>query len=241
MAPTWLASTNGVIHPDAPQGGGGAGFFRAAGVFVSDGDVGALPHPDSPAAAGMDPVQLQQAQALQAAAAKRQPPPRVLADSTQVIRGITVKILKDELDVADAGDAITDMTEADGHAGFGGNIGAFVFTLTPWTVTIQTKFGTGKPDDDSAYGRGTTPGDIAAGNVTLGFHESCHRKDMISYLTNTPLPAFTGKPKMTTDEANAAVAKYQEDCLAYFAAGRAGSVAATDETADAKVKKSQMP
>ena len=164
-----------------------------------------------------------------------------------------VKILKDELDVADAGDAITDMTEADGHAGFGGNIGAFVFTLTPWTVTIQTRFGTGKPDDDSAYGRGTTPGDIAAGNVTLGFHESCHRKDMISYLTNTPLPAFTGKPKMNTDEANAAVAKYQEDCLAYFAAGRAGSVAATDitvddllpagtdETADAKVKKSQMP
>lgn len=236
----WLVSTNGVAHPDAPKGGGGAGFFRTPGVFASEGDLTALPHPDSPAAAGMDPVQLQQAKEGEEAKVERKPPPVVKAETSETINGMTVTVERDWYNVEGVIGAETVMDEADGGSSFGGDIGALVFTLIPWTVSIRTKYGTGTPDSDSAYGRGTTPDDIAAGTVTLGFHESCHRQDMLAYLRANSLPAHTGTPKMSVAQANAAVAKYTLDCKAYFAKGRAGSVAVTDETPTAKVKKSEF-
>ncbi len=42
----------------------------------------------------------------------------------------------------------------------------------------------------SGYGRGTTADDRKAGNVSLGFHESCHREDYITYLKTQALPDF---------------------------------------------------
>lgn len=68
-------------------------------------------------------------------------------------------------------------------------------------VRIQTVYGSkSKPTDRSGYGRGTTAADEAAGNTSLGFHESCHRQDFLDYLTDHPLPAFTGAPGMTAAE-----------------------------------------
>ena len=57
------------------------------------------------------------------------------------------------------------------------------------TIEIQTLYARGvKPDAFSCYGRGTTLGDVRAGNVTLAFHESCHRNDFIAFLKSRPLP-----------------------------------------------------
>ncbi len=62
------------------------------------------------------------------------------------------------------------------------------------TFVIQTVYGPSATADQlSAYGRGTTTEDEKAGNVTLGFHESCHREDFLRYLKTHALPAFTGK------------------------------------------------
>src|SRR5207249_4387630 len=59
-------------------------------------------------------------------------------------------------------------------------------------ITIQTAYGPGaKPNDTSGYGRGTTDADLANGDVTLGFHESCHRADFLAYAHAHPLPEFT--------------------------------------------------
>lgn len=242
LAPGWLGSGNAVVHPDAPQGGGGMGYFRTPGTPASEGDLATLPHPNAPATTTMDPVQQQQAQALADAAAARKPPPLMDADGPeQTIRGMKVTVLQDAYGVAKAGDAATEMAESGGGASFSGDIGKFVWVVSPWTVTIQTQYGSGKPEDDSLYGRGTTPEDIKNGNVSLGFHESCHRQDLLDYLTNNEPPAFTGVPEMTTAQANAAISKYTTECKAYFQKGRSGSVAATDETPTAAKKKSQVP
>jgi len=68
-------------------------------------------------------------------------------------------------------------------------------------VEIQTSF----PHRDcagevSGYGRGTTPEDVNARNITLGFHESCHRADMIEFLKTHPMPLPKLKPGMTMAE-----------------------------------------
>ncbi len=55
----WLNPEGDVVHPDAPKGGGGPGFFRASGPLYADSSEGELPHPRSPAARTLDPVALQ--------------------------------------------------------------------------------------------------------------------------------------------------------------------------------------
>lgn len=65
-----------------------------------------------------------------------------------------------------------------------------------WTGTliIQTNYPSGlKATDRSAYGRGTGP-DVANGNVSLGFHESCHRSDFLAYVERSLAVAAGGKP-----------------------------------------------
>jgi len=79
------------------------------------------------------------------------------------------------------------------------------------SITIQTAYGpNASPNHDSKYGRGTTPADKASGNVTLGFHESCHRKEFVDYVTSTPYPKFTGKVGMTEEEFLAAKEEFEE-------------------------------
>lgn len=59
------------------------------------------------------------------------------------------------------------------------------------TIAIQTVYVDPKDASRvSCYGRGTTDADVRNRNVTLGFHESCHRADFVTYLTTHPLPAL---------------------------------------------------
>jgi len=97
------------------------------------------------------------------------------------------------------------------------------------TLTIQTAYGPhATPSDRSAYGRGTTDQDVANGNNTLGFHESCHREDYLSYLRNNPLPEFTGRIGMTTDDFRAALEAFHKAINTYFEAMDQYSQAHTD-------------
>ncbi|MBA3715376.1 MAG: hypothetical protein H0W76_23465 [Pyrinomonadaceae bacterium] len=52
----------------------------------------------------------------------------------------------------------------------------------------------------SCYGRGTTQGDAVKGQVTLGFHEWCHRQFLVDYLEDHPLPLPVLKAGMTQDQ-----------------------------------------
>jgi len=89
------------------------------------------------------------------------------------------------------------------------------------TATIQVQYGDdAKPTAGAAWGRGTTPADVAAKNTTVGFHESCHVADYKAYLTGTPIPIpdtiFSAKTigewKTAAAAIDAAVEKHFKDC-----------------------------
>ena len=80
----------------------------------------------------------------------------------------------------------------------------------------------------SAYGRGTTAGDSAAGTTSLRFHESRHGEDFLQFIASHPFPTYGGRVGMTVAQFNQAGGSF----LAAFAAwsrnmGRA-SLCATD-------------
>ena len=89
------------------------------------------------------------------------------------------------------------------------------------TVRIQTLYGSGvTAESPSAYGRGTTPEDIAGGRETprstsLGFHEGAHGLTFIEYLENLPSPQFTGSVDMTEAEFITARTQWQDDLRQY--------------------------
>jgi hypothetical protein len=85
------------------------------------------------------------------------------------------------------------------------------------TVQIQTAYGANaKPSQTSEYGRGTTTTDEKTGNTTLGFHESCHRKDYIDYLKTKPLPTFGGKVGITEQQFKQAEKSFAQSVAKYF-------------------------
>jgi hypothetical protein len=104
-----------------------------------------------------------------------------------------------------------------------------VYSITG-KVTIQVRYGSqAKPTHLAAYGRGTTDDDKSKGTRTVGFHESCHLADFVSWLKTKPLPKFNGAVGMT-------VKKYEEECDAseaafekYFADAEADSIGKTDD------------
>ena len=113
-----------------------------------------------------------------------------------------------------------------------GKITKFKGKLT-WkgTISIQTKYGTdGKATDLSCYGRGTTPSDVSAGDVTLGFHENCHQVDYANYLDQKILPnpptLFIG---MTPDDYNSQVADFKKAIADFRTAMETDSDTRTDE------------
>lgn len=233
----WLTNSGSVVHPAAPQGVGGPGAFRAPGVFASGGDDELLPHPRSPAVKTVDPSLVRQADELEAAKVVRQLPPKVAAESTETIRGMSVKLMKDLSGDASAGDAITDLrSKPAGKVTYqsdrpGGTVTS-VNNGLKWSVEIQTRYGAGTPEGDSAYGRGTTKADKESGNVSLGFHESCHRSDFLNYLRNTPTPVLGAKKDQSTADADKAIAKYMSDWAGYFQTAKDQTILATDEVGD---------
>jgi hypothetical protein len=98
------------------------------------------------------------------------------------------------------------------------------------TVEIQTAYGPNtKPTDRSVYGRGTTQVDEKTGNTSVGFHESCHQSDYLSYLKNNPLPVFSGKIGITVQQYEQAVAAFTKSLDNYFKEMEKNSYRLTDE------------
>lgn len=92
-----------------------------------------------------------------------------------------------------------------------GRIKTFTAPEQKVTVTIQTSYGVDvDPTGRSAYGRGTTPEDIAAGNTSLKFHEGQHGLDFVQYLRDNPFPRFGGRKGMKLEAFSAAVTEYLE-------------------------------
>jgi hypothetical protein len=97
-------------------------------------------------------------------------------------------------------------------------------------VKIQTVYGPGATaTQDSAYGRGTTTEDEAAGNTTLGFHESCHRADYLTYLKTKAMPTFGGKVGQTEQQYGAAITTLSNAIAKYFTDMDTDSFQRTDE------------
>ncbi|HUR35911.1 MAG TPA: DUF4157 domain-containing protein [Vicinamibacterales bacterium] len=63
---------------------------------------------------------------------------------------------------------------------------------TAFEVVIQTRY-QGRPDDTSAYGRGTTAQDKEFDSTTLRVHEGSHGSDYILYLQTHPFPVDLSK------------------------------------------------
>lgn len=86
-----------------------------------------------------------------------------------------------------------------------------------YTLYIKTFYGTrASSADTSAYGRGTTAADVAAGNTTLGFHEGSHGQDYQDYIAQNPLPQFTIEVPATIRQYNAAMRAFNSEVNAYF-------------------------
>lgn len=104
------------------------------------------------------------------------------------------------------------------------------------TLTIQVVYGTVgiqrvEPKEEAAWGRGTTAADAAAKNITVGFHESCHRDDYIAYLTaNLPIQSANFRVGMTYAEFEAELERITKAVDAWTLAAETASRAKTDET-----------
>jgi hypothetical protein len=88
---------------------------------------------------------------------------------------------------------------------------------------LKTSFAPGAdPTGRSAYGRGTTETDVAAGNTSLRFHESRHGQDCFDFISRNPVPQFNGPTGVTQavfDQAvlrwHAAVSDYNDRAAMY--------------------------
>ncbi len=186
----WTGWSGHLAHPTAPQGGGGPGLFSQHQL---EDEPAERPRPFQAQ------VELDSADAPVAP----QPPPATVARSLGKLLEVSSKhvdvVIEAEI-LRDAGggpegSARTSCTHPAATApayktDAEGKITRFEGKLR-WKrkVSIQTRYGKGaRAQDLSCYGRGTTVEDRRSGNVTLGFHEACHREDLVLYLQSHALP-----------------------------------------------------
>lgn len=207
------------VHPNASDGAGGPGNFGSHQPLTLSHTVTAADqarlHPSSPAPLGDEDE-------LKSTGAKAKPAPVVTKDQA------AVKILKEktayvEIDVEYQikADSVDSTIDDPADTTLNDNWPDPVFTAPTagkagsmtWkgTIEIKTKYKTAKtkdPEDPkkevptasgySCYGRGTKVNDRTAGNITLGFHESCHRADYAKDLNKDYLPVSPELNKDTT-------------------------------------------
>jgi hypothetical protein len=199
-------------------------------------DESDFPSPWRPGADGAEP--------LETPATKPKPanPPPV---TTPASLGVIKEIQNEFVDYSIKAEIVADGSGADTSTDFtmptskapaydlnGVKIIEFIskFTFTG-TIQIQTTY----PPDATAnslsgYGRGTTATDIKNRDITLGFHESCHRADFQAYLKANALP---DPPRMSKGMNEAdylkAVAAFGVAIKKYRADMKADSIQKTDE------------
>ena len=248
----WIGWFGRPAHPKAPCGSGGPGAFRRPGPagltapvvasdFGGEGDTTTAKKKNPPptAKAGQVAVKVKQPSGVQCS--------------------ITVEVLADAIDKDKNSTGTTTcwwkdykfvppVPVYDQSSGL-----AFVSSIsnTPQVTAvlgIQTTY-TKKYAEYliSGYGRGTTTQDIKDGNVTLGFHESCHRDDFISYLNTQNLPAFDGGVGMVSqeflDDWSAFVSAFRNlpTTIGDWSRKRTDDVGVTKTTWDARHKKKAAP
>lgn len=97
-------------------------------------------------------------------------------------------------------------------------------------VHITTTYAEGAdPASQSQYGRGTTPEDQRAGNTSLGFHEGQHGVDLMNWVRDHPMPAFTGRRGQEESEFETAMQEWSDALTAWAEAAEAESEQHTDE------------
>lgn len=242
----WVGWKGDVAHPGAPSGGGGPGGFVTPGVEKADSGPPGAWHPGSPGLRlrGADEV-------VRAATGGGQNPPPVTVPTRKAVK--VHKSATEDIDVhveviADGTSSNASMRgaktsfESSGVRyslpGYSSRVekGKKIVTgLTglfelKGTITIRTVYSpSAKPTDRSLYGRGTTKTDIANKDTSLGFHESCHREDYLSYLTSHPFPSFTGKVGQTENEYTKASRDFEMAFRKYWKAVENNSFLRTDE------------
>lgn len=218
------------IHPNAPAGGGGPGFFRYSTLIEKDSMPGPSStqylHPSAPVSrflvAAATPIK------APVPAPKPKAPPATVPngniaipvesdDATDIT--ITAKVLADGTD-----DSLVDRAETRMNLVWNVTTPGYSFagtvvkkleakaTLTI-TLTLQTFYGNGvNPTSQSAYGRGTTKEDKASGDVTLGFHEANHRQDYLNFVKSFRPPRFSGKAGMKVKDLERAIKEFESKC-----------------------------
>ncbi len=230
-------------HPDSPVGGGGPGHFQDPGT-LSDLEFpdDPRPHPLAPAARA-EPF----ADVDLPDNAKAPPPPKtgvtqVAKESTdRVTVDIKVEVLEDGTDASLGSTARTKITsktlaftypgaetgQVDGETRITKLLGKFTLN---GTIPIQTVYGPKtSANARSVYGRGTTADDKKEGNVTLGFHENCHRVDYVDSLLAGAVPTFFAEVGMTPTEFQQAKTDFQTALNDWIPGIRAQSKQTTDE------------
>jgi hypothetical protein len=189
----WLGWQGTVTHPDAPSGSGGPGGFSHP---LNADEAAPLLHPQTPRPQRFSPDQVK----LSTQKKPNAPP------STQTQSWSMLKIKTDHVDVDISAEVVADgktNEDLDAHtdAAMPTHPGLPTYTsengkitsfgkVFEWKgkITVQTLYNKGKPEKFSCYGRGTTEEDLENGDITLGFHEACHRADFVDYLKNHALP-----------------------------------------------------
>ncbi|HEX3477065.1 MAG TPA: FG-GAP-like repeat-containing protein [Kofleriaceae bacterium] len=98
----------------------------------------------------------------------------------------------------------------------GGRVVKIAPVPTP-SVRVQTHYAqSANKDGKSAYGRGTTPDDIAAKNTSLRFHEGQHGVTAQQFVREHPVPQFGGRIGMTESEIQKAGKEYDRAMDEYF-------------------------
>jgi hypothetical protein len=227
-------------RPTSPAGGGGPGHFRDADSFRADEKQDdTVRHAKAPAGRAKVSAPAASGTVKRRKAPITKPYAKQIASVSgpAITGGVRLQVLADKMNDAEV-DSESAETSFDTSYELGGEAYNLVdgkiksFTkkvVFRSSVTIQTAYAAdADPNHTSKYGRGTTPADKASGNVTLGFHESCHRIELVAYVTNTPYPKFAGKVGMTEEEFLAAKEEF-EDAVKAFNAGLDELGAAVDE------------
>ncbi len=232
----WIGWSGCIASPKAPLGGGGLGNFAPAQPWKCSG--GDLHSPWQRCPLGMQPNETQLNAPKPAS-----PPPTTVPRSIGVIKEIQSVFVDYKIEGAVIADgakntsgAVTDFTvpehKSPEYDHKDGKITKFNGKFTfRGTIQIQTFYSVeAKATGFACYGRGTTERDIEDRNITLGFHESCHRADYTAYLKANDLP---DPPEMrigmSADEYEKAARKFKKSLKQFISDMKADSKARSDE------------
>ncbi len=233
----WQGWKGDVAHPQAPDGGGGPGFFRDPRSLTRE-NQNTLSDLDQPGS----PRPLNDSESEKITSPKKNKAPQTVVKAPvewikkktdQVDVDVKYEIAADKKDANQFAntDCVIPPANFSAHVPENGTIGKLTWK---GTIKIQTSYSDLKknPEELTCYGRGTTKTDLANGDITLGFHESCHRKDFEDYLTDTSntrpeIPELT--KTMTTAEYDAAAEKFKKQFRDFETAINSYTVGKTDE------------